>query len=222
MTRSSEATSPKLYALIIALVASGSSVVATLLLLVPVNAFTESQWLVPKTVGTGVIVLGVAVGVFFISYTYALLRKSEEVRKRLSLLVRRLQKPEPPIEKSSASNIFVKPIKVISPIGDDLIRIVDTPKTVRLTNGITREHLRKFAEADLEAISQRALDAANVITRDPSVEVNAKVFVDWLHRNGFIGLMGNSRYSYTRLGLQLIKTVRGTRGTPPPTTTEKP
>jgi hypothetical protein len=203
----SNVSNPKIFALIIGVAASSFSIVITLALLTPVTAFFN-----PATEVIVGICIGTAIAVFCTGYVYGLLRHCQRARENLEAIVASISAIAPPVTVDLED---VEP----SQFEDGFIRIKGTPKTVRVTDGVTVEHVQALASASLPAVSQRALDKAGVITRDPSVEVNAGVFIKWLGRNGFVTAIGNSRYAFTPLGEKLLKSVGGTRGSHPPTTT---
>ena len=202
-----EIESPRLYATLIGLSASAFSVVFVLVLLTPVTAFfnPELEVIVAISIGT-------AFSVFWIGYMYGLLRYCKMARARLQSIIDSLP-------SVTVSKVVVDVAEVESPIGEGFIKITGTPTTVRVTDGIEIAHVQALAGAGLQAVSQRALDNAGVITRDPTVKVNAGTFIKWLRRNGFIKPIGNSRYEFTPLGTALLKSAGGTRGSQPPTTT---
>ena len=211
-----ELSSPRLYAFLIGLVAASFSVVIMFVLLIPIIAFGDPDF---SLLGIGV--LGIALSIFSVSYVYGLLQVCSRARENLETTLRALT-------HTRAIRLGDDEMPDVgSPAGEDgFVRIHGTPKTVRLTDGITVEMLYDLSivlygglddSLDIK-ISQRMLDGWGVITRDPSVEPNAKTLVTWLYKNSFISPIGNSRYKPTPLGEALFKSVGGTRGTPPPTT----
>lgn len=218
MTQASGAGNPKLMALLIGLVGAAFMAVIAMVVLIPFSAFE----LVDMR-ATGFIVAGTAIWAFSVSFLFGLLRHCQKARESL---LGRAPFEFPGLESILGPPPYLEPSPPTGEkeddegLGRDFIKIVGTPRTVRVTDGVTVEMLAQLAEASLDAVSQRALDAAGIITRDPSVEVNARVLVSWLSRNEFIKPIGNSRYEFTPLGLALLKSVSGTSSTPPPTTVE--
>ena len=214
--------SPKLFATLVGLVGATFAVVIALVLLVPLSAFGLIDF-----EGAIAVIIGTAIWIFSVAYMYGLLRHCKKSKDQLLAMLESGNFAVPGIDRDiESAHIKSGPIspvgeQEVEELGDDFVRIQGTNKIVRLTDGVTRELLSKLAAANLPAISQRALDAAGVATRDPSVEVNAKVLVTWLAKNEFIRLLGNSRYEITPLGEALMKTVGGTSSKSPPTTTRR-
>lgn len=210
-TQLDEVTSPRLYATVIGLAGATLTVVVSLVILMPFGAFG-----VLSTRDTFAIAIGMAIWSFSVAFMYGLLRHCRRCQERL--LNRTFIEPRLD-ESKRVDDEQDSPDGEEEGLGEDFIKVKGTPKTVRLTDGITRDMLDRLAEADLQAVSQRALDSAGIVTRDPSVAVNAKTLMMWLVRNDFVRLLGNSRYEFTPLGHALLKTIGGTSSTPPPTTT---
>ena len=206
-----EVTSPKLYATVIGLAGATLAFIVALVFLMPFGAFG-----MVSTRDSIFIAIGMALWIFSVAFMYGLLR---HCRKCYERALAGLVTGQPETQGQAEEDLGEEDSPIGEGLGEDFIKVKGTPKSVRLTDGVTREMLAELAEADLPAVSQRALDSAGIVTRDPSVAVNAKILVVWLARNDFIRLIGNNRYEFTPLGHALLKTVGGTSSTPPPTTT---
>jgi hypothetical protein len=216
-SQANEVTNPRALAAVVGVVGATFAVILVFVLTMPLVAFG-----IFGTRDVVFVAIGTAIWIFSVSFLAMLLRYSNrKLQRALFLLGMKSLKTAsdtPPPQVETFSPVGEPAHEEDSGLGEDWLEVKGTHKMVRLTHGITRAMLAKLASAGLQAVSQRALDSANVVTRDPAVATNAKVLITWLSRNDFIKPIGNNRHKFTPLGESLLKTVGGTSSAPPPTT----